>query len=126
MSCKPHSDDAPLTETQSRNVQSRAAQASNAQKVRAFHEAIGAAYPDQPQVPGLTTLELRLTLLREEMQEVEAEFGQLSPPPSAAPDLPTSRRWRTSWPICCTSLTARWAAWAWTPTRCSPRSTAPT
>jgi len=70
--------DAPPTEIQSRNVQSRAAQPSNAQKVQAFHEAIGAAYPDQPQVPSLTTLELRLTLLREEMQEVEAEFGQLT------------------------------------------------
>ena len=116
---------AQLTEAQTRNVQSSPVQASNAQKVRAFHAAIGAAYPEQPQVPGLTTLELRLTLLREEMQEVEAEFGQLSKnlsrarPADLAPLAHELADLRTS-------PTARWAAWVSTPTRCSPRSTAPT
>ena len=51
---------------------------SNAEKVEAFHTAINAPYPAGPQVPDAALLSLRLTLLREEMQEVEAEFGQLS------------------------------------------------
>lgn len=53
-------------------------QPSNAQKVRAFHAAISSPYPERPQVPSLTTLELRRTLIREETQEVEAEFGRLA------------------------------------------------
>lgn len=51
---------------------------TNAQKVGAFHAAINAAYPSRPQVPAPDTLALRLTLLREEMREVEAEFASLS------------------------------------------------
>ncbi|GAA4009234.1 dUTP diphosphatase [Deinococcus rubellus] len=54
------------------------AQPTNAQKVTAFHAAINSAYPARPQVPDAGLLSLRLTLLREEMHEVEAEFGQLS------------------------------------------------
>lgn len=53
-------------------------QPSNARKVAAFHSAIDAVYPARPQVPDAGLLSLRLTLLREEMQEVEAEFEQLS------------------------------------------------
>ncbi|WP_161881476.1 hypothetical protein [Deinococcus alpinitundrae] len=70
--------DTPLADTQTISAQLTEAQSSNAQKVRAFHAAIGAPYPEQPQVPSSAKLELRLTLLREEMQEVEAEFEQLS------------------------------------------------
>ena len=51
---------------------------TNARKVRAFHAAISAPLPERPQVPSAATLALRLTLLREEMQEVEAEFERLS------------------------------------------------
>lgn len=51
---------------------------SNAQKVQAFHTAIAAPYPVRPEVPSALLLKLRLTLLREEMQEVEAEFQTLS------------------------------------------------
>lgn len=51
---------------------------SNAQKVQAFHAAISSPYPQRPQVPNAPLLSLRLTLLREEMQEVEAEFQHLN------------------------------------------------
>ncbi len=50
---------------------------TNAQKVRAFHAAINSALPERPQLPSALALSLRLTLLREEMQEVEAEFAHL-------------------------------------------------
>ena len=59
---------------------------TNAQKVGAFHAAIAAAYPERPRVPEAAALQLRLTLIREEMQEVEAEFEQLAYDlPHAAP-----------------------------------------
>lgn len=51
---------------------------TNAQKVGAFHAAISSPYPQHPQVPDAQLLSLRLTLLREEMQEVEAEFQQIA------------------------------------------------
>ncbi|AWN22366.1 hypothetical protein DKM44_03205 [Deinococcus irradiatisoli] len=59
---------------------------TNAQHVADFHAAIHNAFPERPTVPSAATLALRLTLLREEMQEVEAEFRQLSSRlPSAEP-----------------------------------------
>ena len=59
---------------------------TNARKVQDFHAAIDAAYPARPRVPTPESLALRLTLLREEMREVEAEFELLgSQLPSAAP-----------------------------------------
>lgn len=44
---------------------------SNAQKVLDFHRAVGAAAPDTPTPPGRDLLALRLTLIREEVAEVE-------------------------------------------------------
>ncbi|TSA79402.1 hypothetical protein FNU79_18005 [Deinococcus detaillensis] len=58
---------------------------SNAQKVQAFHVAIDSPYPKRPIVPNAERLSLRLTLLREEMQEVEAEFQHLSANLAATP-----------------------------------------
>lgn len=57
---------------------------TNAQKVAAFHAAIQSAFPERPCVPSGSTLALRLTLLREELQEVEAEFAHLSAKLSSA------------------------------------------
>ncbi|WP_425146196.1 hypothetical protein [Deinococcus sp.] len=59
---------------------------SNAQKVLEFHRATGSAMPTAPSLPDAATLHLRLTLLREEMNEVEeaaAKLGSLSHPSPA-------------------------------------------
>ncbi len=58
-------------------MSSTACQKTNAQHVAEFHTAIGSAFPECPRVPHAAGLALRLTLLREEMQEVEAEFETL-------------------------------------------------
>lgn len=51
--------------------------ASNADRVRAFHEAIGANLPDRPTVPDRALLDLRRALLREEYAEVMAAMDDL-------------------------------------------------
>ncbi len=50
---------------------------SNADLVADFHRAIGADVPDRPAVPDLETFELRETLLREEFEEVLAQFAEV-------------------------------------------------
>ncbi|GGS41564.1 hypothetical protein [Deinococcus knuensis] len=50
---------------------------SNAARLRAFHAAIGERPVPAPTVPDGTLLALRRTLIREEFQEVEAEFALL-------------------------------------------------
>lgn len=56
---------------------------SNARKVRDFHEAIGSFFPQKPEVPATDTLQLRYTLLQEEVREVKDEFDALLPRLSA-------------------------------------------
>lgn len=52
---------------------------TNAQKLREFHRAAGVSWlPERPSVPGLDVLQLRRTLIREEVAEVEAEFEVLA------------------------------------------------
>lgn len=51
---------------------------TNAQKINDFHIAIDGEYAPKPAVPDAETIELRRTLLREEYQEVIAEFDRLS------------------------------------------------
>ncbi|PYE54177.1 MazG nucleotide pyrophosphohydrolase domain-containing protein [Deinococcus yavapaiensis] len=51
---------------------------TNADKVRAFHEAIGAAFPDRPSFPSPELLSLRRTLIREEYEEVMEAMDSLS------------------------------------------------
>ena len=51
---------------------------SNARKVWDFHRAIGQELPERPAVPEAPDLTLRLTLLREEMREVEEAAAALS------------------------------------------------
>ena len=55
-----------------------AAPASNAARLRAFHAAIGEQPVPAPSVPDRALLALRRTLIREEFQEVEAEFSLLT------------------------------------------------
>ncbi|MFC4456021.1 hypothetical protein [Deinococcus sonorensis] len=51
---------------------------SNATRVLDFHTAIGKTMPASPTPPGPADLQLRLTLLREEMAEVEEAAAQLT------------------------------------------------
>ena len=41
-----------------------------------FHRAVGLGAPDSPAMPDVQTLELRRTLIREEFNEVMAEFDK--------------------------------------------------
>ena len=50
---------------------------TNADRIREFHEALGASQPEQPVLPSPETLILRQTLIREEYEEVTAVFHQL-------------------------------------------------
>ena len=50
---------------------------SNADRIREFHEALGADMPAQPVLPDAATLTLRQTLIREEYEEATAVFQQL-------------------------------------------------
>ncbi len=50
---------------------------SNADRIREFHEALGADMPAQPVLPDTVTLALRQTLIREEYEEATAVFQQL-------------------------------------------------
>ncbi len=50
---------------------------TNADRIREFHEAMGAPSPEQPVLPSPETLTLRQTLIREEYEEVTAVFHQL-------------------------------------------------
>ncbi|WP_102125877.1 hypothetical protein [Deinococcus planocerae] len=50
---------------------------SNAARLREFHRALGFVSPERPTVPGAELLALRRTLIREEVAEVEEEFGAL-------------------------------------------------
>lgn len=59
---------------------------SNAQQVAEFHRAIGKRLPAVPTVPDATDLAFRLTLLAEEVAEVQEAAGHLSPAlPQATP-----------------------------------------
>ncbi|WP_407540349.1 hypothetical protein Q0M94_02815 [Deinococcus radiomollis] len=59
---------------------------SNAQRVAEFHRAIGTALPTVPAVPDAAELAFRLTLLAEEVAEVQEAAEQLSATlPRAAP-----------------------------------------
>jgi predicted HAD superfamily Cof-like phosphohydrolase len=51
---------------------------TNAQRVAEFHRAIGVQLPTSPTVPGAAELQLRLTLLEEEMAEVRQAAGALA------------------------------------------------
>ncbi|MCB9420433.1 MAG: hypothetical protein H6667_11555 [Ardenticatenaceae bacterium] len=50
---------------------------SNADRIREFHEALGAEMPAWPTLPDAATLVLRQTLIREEYEEVTAVFQNL-------------------------------------------------
>ncbi len=50
---------------------------SNADRIREFHEALGADMPARPVLPDTATLALRQTLIREEYEEATAVFQQL-------------------------------------------------
>lgn len=50
---------------------------SNAARLREFHRALGLVSPERPSVPGADLLALRRTLIREEVAEVDEEFGAL-------------------------------------------------
>ncbi|WP_216328127.1 hypothetical protein [Deinococcus aestuarii] len=50
---------------------------SNAARLREFHRALGLVSPERPSVPSAGLLALRRTLIREEVAEVEEEFGAL-------------------------------------------------
>jgi predicted HAD superfamily Cof-like phosphohydrolase len=50
---------------------------SNADRIREFHEALGAGLPARPTLPDAAMLALRQTLIREEYEEVTAVFQQL-------------------------------------------------
>jgi len=50
---------------------------TNADRIREFHEAMGADMPTQPILPDATILALRQTLIKEEYEEVTAIFQQL-------------------------------------------------
>lgn len=50
---------------------------SNADRIREFHEALGAEMPSRPILPDAAMLALRQTLIREEYEEVTAVFQQL-------------------------------------------------
>jgi predicted HAD superfamily Cof-like phosphohydrolase len=50
---------------------------TNADRIREFHQALGADMPVQPTLPDVATLTLRQTLIREEYDEVTAVFQQL-------------------------------------------------
>lgn len=58
----------------------------NSEKVRAFHDGIGAIHPDTPTVPTAETLSLREALIDEEYAEVKAAIAALRthPSPTAA------------------------------------------
>lgn len=58
----------------------------NSEKVRAFHDGIGAIHPRTPTVPSAEALSLREALIDEEYAEVKAAIGALRtlPDPSAA------------------------------------------
>lgn len=61
---------------------------SNAQRLREFHRAVGVAWlPERPSVPPLEVLNLRRTLIDEEVAEVHEEFDALSTRLSAAEPL---------------------------------------
>ncbi len=49
----------------------------NADRIREFHEALGAEMPARPTLPDAATLALRQTLIREEYEEVTAVFQNL-------------------------------------------------
>ncbi|MFC4424761.1 hypothetical protein [Deinococcus navajonensis] len=51
---------------------------SNAQRLRAFHQALGQERPERPGVPSLNTLALRRTLIEEECAEVLEAFATLN------------------------------------------------
>ena len=51
---------------------------SNARKVADFHRAIGRQLPERPAVPDAAELAFRMTLLGEEMAEVQAAAAELS------------------------------------------------
>jgi predicted HAD superfamily Cof-like phosphohydrolase len=50
---------------------------SNADRIREFHEALGANLPIRPTLPDAATLALRQTLIREEYEEATAVFQNL-------------------------------------------------
>ena len=50
---------------------------TNAQKVREFHEAVGAAMPPAPRIPSATVLQLRERLLDEEFSEMKEVLARL-------------------------------------------------
>ena len=58
---------------------------SNAARVRDFHHATGTVYPTTPTVPAPDVLALRLTLLQEEMTEVQDAARILADHPHARP-----------------------------------------
>ena len=73
----PVSADAQPTNAQSADAPPANAQHSNADKVADFHRAIGKILPAAPTVPAAAELAFRLTLLREEMAEVQEAAGEL-------------------------------------------------
>ena len=50
---------------------------TNADRIREFHQALGAEMPARPTLPDASILTLRQTLIREEYDEVTAVFQQL-------------------------------------------------
>ncbi|MFC4639869.1 hypothetical protein [Deinococcus hohokamensis] len=56
----------------------RAAPLTNAQRLRAFHDALGMKQPERPGVPSRATLTLRRTLIEEESHEVLEAFAALA------------------------------------------------
>ncbi|MFT7585815.1 MAG: putative HAD superfamily Cof-like phosphohydrolase [Cellvibrionaceae bacterium] len=50
---------------------------TNAQKIKDFHTTMGAIAPDKPTMPSQELLNLRLTLIREEYEEVTEQFNKL-------------------------------------------------
>ena len=49
---------------------------TNAERIREFHETMGSAHPNLPQMPSVDTLTLRRTLIEEEVAEVMHAFAQ--------------------------------------------------
>ena len=57
----------------------------NSEKVRAFHDGIGAVHPDAPTVPSAEVLALRESLIDEEYREVKEAIAALRTQPAASP-----------------------------------------
>ena len=58
----------------------------NSEKVRTFHDGIGAVHPDIPTVPSAEILTLRESLIDEEYREVKEAIAALRTHPAASPE----------------------------------------